>query len=454
MKKWLSLLLVLTLATSLFAGITSALAEGTPSEIKVWTKDRHDEEFMLKLVEKFNQENEGKIKIVYEVYSDNYASVVDTAFSVGEEPDLLVTTTGNIATIYTDKLVDLTPYITDEFLADQFGDMGIFVEGVNKYGDKIVTLPNTGTTTRLVVNMDILARVGYDRAPATLAELVEYTKKITEELSGEGIYGFALPLKNPTSGLQRGIHLAPVLSGAGINLGFDYKAGAYDFTAYKGMLEALKEIFVNEMAFPGCESLDIDPLRTQFADGKIAMYMTYNHSEWGVYTTQFPSDVNWQYAPLVSEDGNVVGSQNLSAGTWYAMTEKCADKDAAWKVMEALYDKEVQAEYHSLGLGVTIRPAVAAIATPPESIAKVPYIAIQPSDKIWPPAPLGFAPEGNDWGKDFGEYIFGVTDDLDGMITALNERYNTAYEAAIATGVTTKIQYAEFDAADPAGTAK
>lgn len=37
---------------------------------------------------------------------------------------------------------------------------------------------------------------------------------------------------------------------------------------------------------PGVESLDIDPLRAQFAEGKIGMYMSYS-SEPGVYKNQF-----------------------------------------------------------------------------------------------------------------------------------------------------------------------
>ena len=46
---------------------------------------------------------------------------------------------------------------------------------------------------------------------------------------------------------------------------------------------------------PGVESLDIDPLRAQFAAGKIGMY--FNHSgEPAVYQSQFPTKVNWSAA--------------------------------------------------------------------------------------------------------------------------------------------------------------
>ena len=59
-----------------------------------------------------------------------------------------------------------------------------------------------------------------------------------------------------------------------------------------------------ECAFPGCESLDIDPLRTQFAAGKIGMYFSYSAAEPGVYENQFPMDSSkWNAAPIPTVGG-------------------------------------------------------------------------------------------------------------------------------------------------------
>ncbi len=450
MKKLVSAVLVLSMLVVMFATL-SAVAEGKAVEIVVWTKDRHDQEFMTGKVDAFNKAHEGKIRIDYQIYSDNYPQTIDMAASTNELPDILVTTTNNINVIYQDKLADLSPFLTEEEKAF-FGESA-FVENWNRFGSKIVSLPATGTTTRLVYNKDIFDRVGIANPPSTLAELVADAKLISEKLSGEGIYGFALPLKNPSNGLTRGVQWAPSLSGAPVKLGFDYTQGKYDFSCYKPVIEAMREIFTSNAAFPGCEQLEIDPLRTQFADGKIGMYMTYNHSEWGVYTKQFPTAVNWQYAPLPSVDGNVIGSQDLSAGTWFAISERCPNKEAAWEVLKMFYSKELISEYYSQGLGVVVVEAAIDGVTPPESIEKVPYIAVQPTDKIWPPEPKGIVPEGNDWGKDFGDIIFGLRDDVDAVIEDLNVRYNAAYDKAIADGTQVRIQYPNFHPADPAGTA-
>ena len=69
-------------------------------------------------------------------------------------------------------------------------------------------------------------------------------------------------------------------------------------------------MFTNGGAFPGCESLDIDPLRSQFANGKIGMYISWTHSD-PAYESQFPTTEDWDGAQLPTIDGTVKGSQHM-----------------------------------------------------------------------------------------------------------------------------------------------
>lgn len=447
-RKLLSLLLASLMLLAAFGA--PALAEEV-TEITVWTKDRHDQVFMTALVEKFNAENPD-IHVVYEMYTDNYLQVIEIASSTGELPSIFVVNgTPMTDTIkQRDQMLYIDEYVTDEQM-EIFGDF--LVEGVNMHDGKIFTLPSTGTTLRLVYNQDIFDRVGLEGPPTTVAEMVEYSIKITEELGSEGIYGFALPLANPRTGFQRGITNMVLLDGNPVYEGFDFAQGKYDFTAYKPYIEALAEIWAADAAFPGCESLQIDPLRTQFADGKIGMYMTYNHSEYGVYTQQFPTDVNWQYAQLPVLGDTITGSQKLTAGTWYAMSTNCPDPEKGWRVLSALYDLDNLISYYEQNLGVSILPAVIEAAIPPESIQTVPYMGIQAYDKMWPLEPSNIAPEGDDWGMGFAGYIFGQTSDLDGVVADLNARYNAAYEKSISDGTNPSIHYPNIDASDPVATA-
>jgi multiple sugar transport system substrate-binding protein len=251
---------------------------------------------MTELVNKFNAENDD-IEIVYEVYSDNYPQTIEISATTNSLPDIMAL---NMAVINTLLPRDMFTYIDNLIPADfraRFDD-GMFVEGINMKDGKIFTLPNTGVALRLVYNKDIFARAGLPGPPQTVQQMADYSQQITSQLSGEGIYGFALPMRGPTSALSRGIRSIPQLSGYPVWEGYDFAQGKFDWSSYKPAIEALRTIFTSGAAFPGCESLDIDPLRTQFADGKIGMYMTYSHSEWGVFKDQFPMEQEWGYAPL------------------------------------------------------------------------------------------------------------------------------------------------------------
>lgn len=438
-------------ATSTTGTSATTTNKNDVTTITVWTKDRHDQAQMQAIVDELNATYDD-MNVVYEIYTDNYANTIDIASSTDSLPDIV--SLGNETALFNlierDELYPLDDLISEEMMS-RFPE-NLFIEGYNMVDGKIVSLPNTGTTLRLVYNQDIFDQVGLDGPPTSIEEMVEYSKIITEQLSGEGIYGFALPMKNPTSGFKRGVTSITQLSGEPVLDGFNFQTGEYDFGAYLPVMDGLKEIFTEGYAFPGCESLEIDPLRTQFAAGNIGMYMTYNHSEWGVYTDQFPTEANWQYAVLPTYTGDITGTQSLSAGTWYGITKSSSDPEKAFRVLEAFYNIDNQIEYYEDGLGVSVLPDVVAGSVAPESISKVPLIAIVDTDQLWPLAPNSFTIEGDDWGTVFGAYVFGQIKDIDKEIENLNTRYNTAYQKSIADGLNTQIQYPNFDPANPTGT--
>jgi len=421
------------------------------TDIVWWTKDRHDQEFMAEFIEQFNKDNPD-INLIQEIYTDNYQQTIEIASTTGELPDIVGLVMGNIVNnlLTRDLLLGLNDYITPEFKST-FGD-DLFIEGVNMKDGEIFTFPFTGNSTRLIYNKDIFERVGLSGPPKSVEELVEYSKKITDELSSEGIYGFALPLKGPRSGLVRGFVSIPSMSGMPVAEGFDYSKGEYDFTGYKTALEGFREIWASGAAFPGCESLEIDPLRTQFADGKIGMYMSYSHSEYGVYTNQFPTDVEWGYALLPTNEGEIKGSQKMNAGAWFAIAKTTENPDKAWRVLEAIYSKDLLVPYYEQSLGVTILDSVTSVAKQPDGIAYTAEMAVQPSDKIWPSGPLAVTPEGPDWGEIFVNAMFDSSINIDAAIEDVNTRYNEAYQKSMDAGTDVLIKYPNFDPTDPANT--
>lgn len=407
--------------------------------IKYWNTNRHDMAYMEPMIAKFNEENE-KIFIDYQIYPDNYSQMIDLAFSTNSAPDVFQAL--DMAVSY-DKgyLMDLTPFFTDEYKA-RWGE-GAFVEGVNMMDGKIYTAPYTMSVVRLFYNKDIFERVGLTAPPKTIDELVEYATKISDELSSEGIYGFAANYKSSLSSVMRTIDVIVQKSG-GTRSGFDFKTGTYDFSSYEPVIEGFKKIFTSKAAFPGSESLDIDPLRTQFAAGKIGMYMSVSHAEPGVYRTQFPTDVNWDVAEIPTVTGEVDGLQQLWFGGFgFHISSQTKHPEEAWEVFKYLYSDEVMSGYQSEGLGVVMIKSAAEKAEVSADFEKWPALAPQDYDRNWPALPINVVVEGKDYSAVVVEAIFGVTP-IDKAIEDLNKRYNAAYDKLVEGGVERRV-YPNFD---------
>ncbi|RAV01689.1 ABC transporter substrate-binding protein [Paenibacillus sp. YN15] len=454
MKKAVSCAVAAMMAVTALAGCSSAAPNvsaaskgGEKTTIKVWTINRHDQDYMKAAIEKFNKENKDNIVADYQVYAENFNQSLDIALSTNEGPDVFF----DGGTAYTDHLPkgDLAPldkYLTDSY-KKRFGE-GVFIEGINMQDGKIYSLPAIGTTPRLFYNKYIFAKAGIANPPATLDEMAADAKLITEKLKKDGIYGFAANLKSPTSALSRSLDYILMRSG-GVESGYDFKTGKYDFSSYKPILNAYRDMFVSGAFFPGSISLDIDPLRTQFAAGKIGMYISWTHSEPGVYQNQFPTKEEWDVAPLPTVEKDVKGTQHINlAGRWFLMNAKSKHPDQAWKVMEYLYSDEVLAGYHEQGLGMVMVPSVVAKAKKPDFIQKWPNLEFNDKDQVWPPVPTAVKPEGNDMYFSMTAVITGSTD-ADKVIADLNTRYNAALDKAVADGKTKRIQYPDFNPASP-----
>ena len=260
--------------------------------ISYWTTDRHDQAYLTPLIEQYNETNSDNIYIDYQVYADNYAQMLDLAFSTDTAPDVFKLGGNDTLEVMVDEkkmLMDLSPFMDDAYKA-RFWD-GAFVQGINSWGDGIYSLPFTASACRLFYNQDLLDRVGVSAPPKSLKELVDDATLVTQQLSGEGIYGIAGNYKSAMSSVMRSIDPVVQVSG-GTCYGFDFKNGKYDFSSYKEVLEVFRQMYATGVAFPGSESLDIDPLRTQFAAGNIAFYFSLSHAEPGVYESQSPTEIN------------------------------------------------------------------------------------------------------------------------------------------------------------------
>lgn len=466
-KKWSSLVLCLLLIAAIAAGCsgngnnngdgaaangnsegstaTSSTETGTPVQLKYWTDDRHDQEYIKELINKFNETNEDNIQVELTVMSENYTQSVDIAFSSNQAPDVLRLKSANTAGfVKKGYLAPIDEYLTDDLKA-KFGNL--LIDDVNRFEGKVYSLANTGLTLRLVYNKDLFAKAGIENPPVSLQEMVDAAKQITEVGKAEGIYGFALNFKNPKQAFDRSIREILSLSGYQ-GLGFDLKTGQFDFAPYSQVVEYFKQMYNDGSILPGAEALDIDPLRAQFAAGKIGMYLSFS-TEPGVYQDQFPTDINWGGALAPTLDGQIKGtSEIVSAGTWLGISAQSANKEAAWKFMQYMYGDEVLKTYHEKGFGIAIVPSIVEQAKDPE-IGGMEGFLVGEHDSLWPASP-NVTPEGSTYADAFFKYIL-EGGDVKAITDDLNTRYNAALSKAVEKGEVTVTPNPAFDPAKPQG---
>lgn len=419
--------------------------------VTVWSKDRHDSAYQIARVKAYNETNSDNILVEYRIFSDNYLQSLDSAFQTGRAPDLMAYTDQVFYRFYAqDRFADLTPYMDGAF-HDLFD--AVLLDGVNVLDGACYFVPTCATTPRLFYNQAILDRVGIESPPKTMEELIADCRTITSQLGEEGIYGFAANFYSASSALERSL-LAQGNLQLGLKAGYDFQNACYDFAPYARLLVQWRTLLSPDCAYPRCDQLDIDPLRQMFSSGKIGMYISYIHSEAGVYQNQFEMTDEWGCAPLPTSDARIVGAQNYSLNGGYLLNRDCRNPDAAWKVYRALFaDEKALTEYYEAGYGVSIVPKVLANGASDGYTPAHAALVLGEADQLWPLAPQEENPaavelDGADLYAVFKELIFS-TQPIDPALDALTERYNHAYRLGIEAGVGRMIRRPGFDPFHP-----
>jgi multiple sugar transport system substrate-binding protein len=417
-------------------GATTPAKNDKKTKIVYWTGDRHDMDYIKEVVQSFNETNPGNIEVEMVVKTDDYDQAIDLAFASGQAPDLFRVKENTIKTYVTKGY--LAPI--DGLMTDQMKQQFPVIQDFNQIDGKMYSLPNYGSTLRLVYNKDLFAKAGIAAPPTSLAEMVDAAKKITEVGKADGAYGFAQNFKNADSAFGRSARVIAEVSGYG-GFGYDFKTGRFDFAGFKEIIQSFKQMYDDGSTLPGMESLDIDPLRAQFAEGKLGMYISFS-SEPGVYKNQFPAKIDWAAAPVPTIDGTVKGASSFLGGQWLALSSSSKNQEAAWKFMEYMYGDEILKTYHEKGFGISMVPSISAVAAKPD-INGIEGFLPNDNDATWPLSPA-VTIEGIKYNDAFFKYMLG-DGDLDAIIQDLNKRYNAALDKAIASGDVTTVAKPDFD---------
>ena len=444
------------------AAVTSGAQTDAPAEtggaqaektvITIWSGARHDYDYIQPLIDAYNKENTDNIIVKYQVYTDNYQQAVDLAIQNDELPDIIsMTDTIYYKYVNEGQWADLYPYM-DTGMKDYFQE--VIFDGYNEIDGHLYFIPTAVSTCRLFYNKEIFDRCGIAGPPATLEEMMADARLITEQLSGEGIYGFAQNMKSASSALGRSVDYG-IARETGLNQGYDFKNGVYDFSGYAPTMKYWTELLSEDCAFPGCESLDIDPLRAQFAEGNIGMYFSYTHAEPGVYQNQFPMDSSkWDCAPIPTSDGTEAGRQNYTNSHAWSLNAKSANVDKAYQVYRDIFTtEEYQIGYYEGGYGISPLKSVLDKAQPSVDFKTKPWLLLSDIDTMLPKPPHQVNPgavivEGEDMYKTMESIYYGGAD-IESTLQDLSDRYNEAYRQGIADGAGQEIKLPDYDPMNP-----
>lgn len=411
-------------------------------ELIVWTGQRADAAFREEKLNAWNTDHpDSRASMV--IYTEDYATTLELAFTSKQAPDIFQIINNAQYYVERDMLLPLDDFLTEEEKA-RYGEL-YAIENVNQVDGKMYTLTERGITYRLLYNKDIFQAAGISAPPKTMDEVVEYARKITEWGKKDGIYGFAMQLKAPATVGER------VIDQVGYRneiCAYDYTLGKYDFSVMKPVLEPFKQMYEEKIMFPGAEGLDSDPMRTQFAAGKIGMYI-YGNWEPTIYAEggQFPAQCNWGAVPVpgIGTDEPKGRTDIKNAGKSWGISSTCKNPEKAWEYIQYMLSDEYMKEYHESGQGTVIIPSVVEIAGQPDIPGAKEFGMDESLDMVWPvrPETAGMKLEGKNAYDTYAAIILGA-EDMDKGLAELTERYNAGLDKSEAEGLVKRVVIPDF----------
>ena len=176
MKKTLAILLALVMVFALAAPAAFADDEIVINFPSVWVGTDSKAPYMAQLIEQFNAENAGQIKVVVEEQTDYQAArdKLRTTITTGNTPDLCILDTTYDILAYTEsgKFMDLTPYLAEGW-GEDFADGAFDAWSVD---GKVCFLPFESAVFTPIYNTKIFNEIGWDHFPATYDEFFQFCK--------------------------------------------------------------------------------------------------------------------------------------------------------------------------------------------------------------------------------------------------------------------------------------
>lgn len=377
---WAKKIRYIALAGALAVGCTALAGCGNDAEqagttdeagvrtVSVWTQDRHSQDLMNQLAQEFN-ETTGKekgIKIDYQVFSDDFANMIEMAHASGQAPDIH-STAGNTQ-MFSSKgwILQLSDLPGGQELIDKSKIYELRAATIRANDGKVSQIPTNVVTMKMVYNKDLFKKAGLvdetgeALVPLTWDDVVEFARVITEQ--GNGVeYGLVFPMK--MDGFFTSEVITPFKASVGTNE-WNFKEGKFDYAAFEpAFTEYLLKVKEDGSYVPGPEGMDNDSARALFAEGKVGMKISQSFDV-AVFNDQFKAKCDWAVCdiPVLDLDNRYKEEAYISNGL--LVTSKA--QDALEKVMEVYkwyYSDDVRVALFENGKDIPYLEEVQAKAT-------------------------------------------------------------------------------------------
>ncbi|WP_162893090.1 ABC transporter substrate-binding protein [Microbacterium halotolerans] len=286
-------------------------------------------------------------------------------------------------------LADITDWVSESEDIDQADFIDAVYQPYTQYDGGTYGVPIDGDTHVLFYNKEIFERNDV-QPPATWEEYVDVARTITENESGDGVYGTALLGSKSAFNIGSSFfNRMATMAGNPIDPALPQLDGDVAVQAAQAMLD------VSEYALPSPLEIGFEQALPQFLSGKVGMIEFW--TDLGVFA-QDPEQSQivdgWGVAPLpVGPEGSVSGA--LNAGWAMGISPNAADEDLAKEFVAFASSAETN-EMLITTTGSGIDPTRTSTLESEDYAELVPEVAdvneqVLPNAQSWPTSPS--APE-------------------------------------------------------------
>lgn len=315
------------------------------------------EQKLLKQVLQDFEAKHPKIKVKYEVISDQYMDVIKTRLVGEAAPDVFYLDALEAPFLTSQNVLEpLDNYITPEF---DLADFEPNLLNSFKYQNSIYGLPKDYSTLALFYNKKAFAAAGLNTPPQNWDELRTYSKQLTGKLNR---YGFG---EMPE--LARQAYKIKAFGGQVINSN-DYAAFASQ-QALQG-LQLVIDQYRQDRSSAQKSDVGTNSGSEMFGQGKVAMVIEGN---WTIPYLQ-------ETFPKLEFATAQVPSINDKKGTMvftvaYVMNKQSKHKAAAWELISYLTGKEGMQKWTGTGFALPTRKSVAQKLGYDKDVLRSPFVS-------------------------------------------------------------------------------